>query len=226
MGPTFSTVRSNGQFDPSKWESLVQKVGRHFTIEPDSNSQFTLPNDFILFAPDIPKHGGPIGGRIHQPSLQAHPNNYGKSPAPVTTQQTPSMPRQTPTPSTPAPVPIPVLPTPTSALAPAPALPAAPPTIFQPRRFTRINFGLPPDVLDPSGHVITQYTEATNPISAPYNTSLVQHYCNTMGIRLPSGRYSRTPTKRGPKRLLYNVKDVHAKIHCSRLSSLYLASLK
>ena len=166
---TFSTVWSNGQFDPAIWECLVQQVDRHFTVEPDSNSQVALPNDYILFVPDIPNHGGPI----HQPSLQAYPNNFGTNPSPVTTQQTPILPKNRPTPSTPTPVPIPALPPPTPVLAPSPALPAAPPTIFQPRRSTRSNFGQPPDVLGPSGHVITQYTEATNPLSAPYNISLV-----------------------------------------------------
>ena len=138
-----------------------------------------------------------------------------------------------PTPSTPVPVPIPALPSLTPALAPAlpalptlPALPAAPPTIFQPRRSTRSNFGLPPDVLDPSGHVITRYTEATDPLSVPYNTSPLQHYCNKMGIRLPSGRYSHTPSIGGPKRLLYTVQDGHDKIQRSRPNSLYLASSK
>ena len=134
--------------------------------------------------------------------------------------------RQTPTPSTPALVPIPALPLPTPTLAPALALPVAQPTIFHPRCSTRSNFGQPPDMFDPSGHVITQYTKATDPLSAPPNISLVQHYCNTMGIRLPSGRYSRTPSKGGPKRLLYNKKAGHAKIQRSRLNSLCLACLK
>ena len=102
----------------------------------------------------------------------------------MTTQQTPISTRQTPTSSTPAPLPIPVLPPPTPALVPAPALSAASPTIFQPRRSTRSIFGQSPELLDPSGHVITQYTEATDPLSAPPNTSLVQYYCNTMGTSL------------------------------------------
>ena len=70
---TFSTVWSNVQFDPAIWECLVQQVDRHFTVEPDANGQVSLPNDFIPFAYDIPKHGG----LIHQPLLQTHPNNFG-----------------------------------------------------------------------------------------------------------------------------------------------------
>ena len=145
----------------------------------------------------------------------------------MTTQSTstPILTRQTPTWSTPALLPIPVLPPPTPVLAPAPALPAVPPIIFQPRRSTRSNFGQPPELLDPSGHVITQYTETTDPLLAPPNTSLCQHYCNTIGIRLPSGRYSRTPSKGGPSRLLYNTEDGHSKIQRYCLNSLYLASL-
>ena len=85
-------------------------------------------------------------------------------------------------------MPILALPFPTPALAPTPALPTVPPTIFQPRRATRSNFCQPPELSDLSGHVITQYTEATDPLSAPANISLEQHYCNTVGIRLPSGR--------------------------------------
>ena len=46
-----------------------------------------------------------------------------------------------------------------------------------------------------------------------------------MGIRLPSGRYSRTPNKGGPKRLLYNTEDGLAKIQRSCFNSLYLAPL-
>ena len=60
-----STVRSNGQFDPAIWKCLVQQVDCHFTVEPDLNGQVTLLNNFILFDPNIPNHGGPI----HQPSL-------------------------------------------------------------------------------------------------------------------------------------------------------------
>ena len=57
---TFSTVWSDGQFDPIIWDYLIQQVDRHFTIEPDSDGHVTLPNDFSPFAPDIPACGGPI----------------------------------------------------------------------------------------------------------------------------------------------------------------------
>ena len=117
----------------------------------------------------------------------------------MTTQPTPILTKQTPTQSTPVLLPIPTLPLPTPALAPATALPAVPPTIIQLRCSTRSNFIQPPELLDPSGHVITQYTEATDPLSAPPNLPLVQHYCNSIGIRLPSGRYSRTSSKEDPK---------------------------
>ena len=143
----------------------------------------------------------------------------------MTTQQTSIFTKQTPALSTPAPLPIPALPPPTPVLAPAQALPATSPTIFQPYCSTRSNFGQPPELLDRSGNVITQYTEATDPLFAPLNTSLVQCYCSTMDIRLPSRRISRTPSKEGPKRLLYNIEDGHAKIQRSRPNSLYLASL-
>ena len=166
---TFSTIWSNGQFDPAIWECLVQQVNRHFNVESDSNGQLTPPNEFIEFTPDIPTRGSPI----LQPSLQSHSNNSGTNTAPVTTQPTPILTRQTPTPSSPTLLPIPALPLPNSALAPASALPAVPPTIFQPRCSTRSNFGQPPELLDSSGHIITQYTEATDPLSAPPNTSLV-----------------------------------------------------
>ena len=130
-----------------------------------------------------------------------------------------------PTPSTPTLPPTPALPPPTPALTPARTLPAVPPTIFQPRCSTRSNFGQPPELLDPSGHIITQYTDATDHLSAPPNTSLLQHYCNTLGIRLPRGRYGRTSSKKGPRRLLYTTEDGCPKIQRSCLNSLYLASL-
>ena len=176
----FSIVWSDGQFDPTIWECLVQQVDRHFTVEPGSNGHATLPNDFIPFAPDIPTRGGliPQSSIPGKPSLQAHPNNPGTNTAPITTQltSTPILTRQMPTPSTPTLPPTPALPPPTPTLAPAPALPAVPPTIFQLRRSTKSNFGQPPELLDPSGHIITQYTEATDHLLAPPNTSLVQHY--------------------------------------------------
>ena len=46
-----------------------------------------------------------------------------------------------------------------------------------------------------------------------------------MSIRLSHERYSRTPSKGGPKRLLYNTEDDHPKVQRSCLTSLYLASL-
>ena len=56
----FSTVWSDGDFDPLVWDYLVQRVNRHCTVEPDSYIHVTLPNDFSTFAPDIPAPGCPF----------------------------------------------------------------------------------------------------------------------------------------------------------------------
>ena len=66
------------------------------------------------------------------------------------------------TPPTPTLSPIPALPPPTPELAPAPALPSVQPSVFKPRCSIRSNFGKPPGVLVPLGHVITQYTDAND----------------------------------------------------------------
>ena len=44
---TFSTVWSDGQFDPLLWDYLVQQVDCHFFVEPSSSGQVTLPIDFV-----------------------------------------------------------------------------------------------------------------------------------------------------------------------------------
>ena len=127
-----------------------------------------------------------------------------------------------PTPTLPS---ISALPPPAPELAPAPVLSAVSPTIIQPRRSTKINFGQPAELLDPSVHVITQYTNATDHFLAPLNNSLVEHLSKTLGLRLPSGRYGRIPSKGGPRKYLYATEDGCPKIKRSRLYSLYLASL-
>ena len=43
---TFSTVWSDGQFDPIIWDYLIQQVDHHITIETDSDGHVTVSNDF------------------------------------------------------------------------------------------------------------------------------------------------------------------------------------
>ena len=57
------------------------------------------------------------------------------------------------------------------------AVPTAVPTpVIQPRCSTRINIGQPPEVLDPSNHIITQHFSVTDYSSAPGNTSPIEQY--------------------------------------------------
>lgn len=126
----------------------------------------------------------------------------------------------------------PTLASPTLALTqtPAPELPNALSTVVQPRRSTRSNLGQPPGVLDPSSHFVTQHTGFTEHLSAPPNTSPIEQYCNTLGIRKLSGRYGRTSSQGGCKRILHTSKlterDSYPIILHYCLNPLYLVTLK
>ena len=82
-------------------------------------------------------------------------------------------------------------------------LPNNPPTVFQSCSSTGSNFCQPPDVLDPSSHSVTQQINLTDYVLVPANTSPIDHYCNTLGIKLPSGRYGGTSSQGGSKKILH-----------------------
>ena len=116
------------------------------------------------------------------------------------------------------------LPTPTlvPTLVPTPVTP-----VFQPRCSTQSNIGQPPEVLDPSNHIITQHVSVADYSSAPANTSPIEHYCNILCIKLPSVNYGQTTSQGGSKKTLYSLEQTERqpKIQRSCLNSLYLASL-
>ena len=83
----FSTVWSDGQFDPIIWDYLVQQVDRHFTVEPDADGHVTLPNNFAPFAPNIPARGGliPQTSAAGPLSSQVDPDDPGTTTAIIKT---------------------------------------------------------------------------------------------------------------------------------------------
>ena len=77
--------------------------------------------------------------------------------------------------------------------------------VFRPRCSTRSNIGQPPEVLDPSNHLITHHISVTDYSSAPANTSPIEHYCNMFGIKLHIENYGGTTSQCGSKKTLYSL---------------------
>jgi hypothetical protein len=53
---TFSTVWTDGNFDPLVWENLLHQINsieRHYSTAPNENGNITLPPDFVPFSQDI-----------------------------------------------------------------------------------------------------------------------------------------------------------------------------
>ena len=73
--------------------------------------------------------------------------------------------------------------------------------VFQAHRSTQSNIGQPPEVLDPSNHIITQHISVTDYSSALANTSPIEHYCNMLGIKLPSENYGKTTSQGDSKKI-------------------------
>ena len=90
---------------------------------------------------------------------------------------------------------------------PTPVLTLAKTPIIQPGCSTRSNKGQAPEVLDSSNHLITQHINITDYSSAPVNTSPIKHYCNMLGIKLPSRNYGQTASQGGFKRILYSLEQ-------------------
>jgi hypothetical protein len=61
-------------------------------------------------------------------------------------------------------------------------------------RSTRSNFGNTPVMLDPSNHLATNYNESA------INVSPVEHYCTTLGIKLPTATRGQTISQGGCKK--------------------------
>ena len=74
---TFSTVWSDGQFDPSIWECLIRQtegIEKHHSIEPDNNGNVTLPPDYVPFSQDLASQQEEQQQRHFAPT-QRHNNN-------------------------------------------------------------------------------------------------------------------------------------------------------
>ena len=48
---------------------------------------------------------------------------------------------------------------------------------------------------------------ATDYSAASTNTSLIEHYCNTLGIKLPSGRYGQPISHRGSESFILSLTE-------------------
>jgi hypothetical protein len=215
---SFSTVWSDGNFDTNLWNNLVsqvESVDKHFSLEPNRDGTTALPPDFTPFAPDI------ISSETHhqdQPQAQLRNNipnnNNDELPTvipdtfPVTTQVPSSSPllsrRIFNPPSQPQPAP-------STANIPSP-------TVSQPRRSTRSNFGDAPVRLDPSNHLATNYTNSSIPPS--------EQYCNALGITLPSSSRGRTISQGGCLKTSYTTEKQNLpKVKRNQLNSYFLTCL-
>jgi hypothetical protein len=77
-----------------------------------------------------------------------------------------------------------------------PALPDNIPSTKEPelRCSTRSNLGSAPDHLNPSTHTLKFHHQATNNNGS--NVTSIEHYCNVLGIKLPSATRAQEPQSR------------------------------
>jgi hypothetical protein len=217
---TFSTVWSDGVFDYNVWECLVKTVDRHHSIEPNSEGEVTLPPDFSPFSDDINENIVHHENQNRSPTFRQQNNNNNNNNDITQTQEIDQK-------NTIAPHGTPLLsrhifnppPTPSSSSSPISSI-KSPVTQEQPRRSTRSNFGNAPEILDPSNHHITNYT------SALPNTTPTEHYCNSLGIKLPSATRGRTVSQGGPLRTSYtSEKQNLPKVQRNQLNAYYLTCI-
>jgi hypothetical protein len=212
---TFSTIWSDGQFDPLIWQNLVEQVETHFSLRPDSTGNINLPPDFVPFSQDIPNHSKDIlHRRQHDVAPQSFDqiknntnNNNNNNPIPQSfsgsSQESPSSPIVSRR--------IFGSPSPTSS-------PTAN-TENEPRRSTRSNFGQAPTVLDPSNHLATTYTKSSTITPS-------QHYCNVFGLKLPSATRGRTTSQGGSTKTFYTCEKQNLpKVKRNQLNSYFLTCL-
>jgi hypothetical protein len=168
-----------------------------------------LPPDFTPFSPDINKT------TIHFENQRQLENNNTHNDTKVTHQDTT---KSLGVPSTPT----------------APILnrrmfsPQSPSTNQQPnnfpepsiRRSTRSNLGNAPVKLNPSNHLATNYNESAT------NVSPVEHYCNTLGIKLPMATRGQTISQGGCKKTSYSCEQQKLpKVKRNQLNSYHLTCL-
>jgi hypothetical protein len=206
---TFSTVWSDGNFDKNLWLNLVEQadsVEKHFSLEPNTDGSTTLPPDFIPFSSDMDKDQAPqqrLSDRDHSfTNNNNNNNNKDVETEPETADNDASSPLISRRIFSPSSTPLPS--------APAPSTPIE----SQPRRSTRSNIGDAPDRLDPSNHLATQYTTTS--------TAPSEHYCNALGIKLPSTSRGRTTSQGGCSKVFYtHEKQNLPKVKRNQLNSYY-----
>jgi hypothetical protein len=210
---TFSTVWSDGLFDHNVWENLINQTERHFSVEPNAEGSVTLPPDFEPFSSDINENTVHHENQRRQSNNNNNNNNIpienntshhdiAASTAPIP-PSTPILSRQMFSPS---------------------SSPTSQPTATAPsgsiRRSTRSNFGQAPAKLDPSNHLATNYSKAAT------NTTPIKHYCNTLGIKLPTATRGQTISQGGSKKTSYSCERQNLpKVQRNQLNSYYLTCL-
>ena len=207
---TFSTVWSDGLFDHNIWESLLTQVEKHFSIEQNKEGKVILPPDFTPFSPDINET------TIHfenqkQPDIQDDTTTPNQDTNQDITES------------------LDITRTPAAPILNRRMFSPQSPTINQPtndppenviRRSTRSNFGHAPVKLDPSNHLATNFNESAS------NVSPTEHYCNTLGIKLPTATRGQTVSQGGCKKTSYSCEQQKLpKVKRNQLNSYYLTCL-
>jgi hypothetical protein len=210
---SFSTVWSDGQFDQNLWERLVSQVDnieRHSCLSPNGDGSINLPPDFTPFSPEI---AADLPDRSHLPN-NTNNNTMTSNERPLhpkisNTQESPLISQRIFTPSSPQ-----VLPDNTASTKEPEQL----------RRSTRSNLGSAPDRLDPSTHTLIYHHQATNNNGS--NVTPIEHYCNVLGIKLPSATRARTTSQGGSLKTSYtSEKQNLPKVKRNQLNSYYLTCL-
>ena len=206
---TFSTVWSDGLFDHNIWENLISHTERHFAVEPNKEGKITLPPDFTPFSPDI------NDTTIHFENQRHHENDN--------TTESPKIPHNDTVENADIPT------TPTSPIlnrqmfSPKSSQPSQQPSVAPAspiRRSTRSNFGNAPVKFDPSNNLATNYTKADT------NTSPIEHYCKTLGIKLPTATRGQTISQGGCKKTSYTCEQQKLpKVKRNQLNSYHLNCL-
>jgi hypothetical protein len=175
---TFSTIWSDGQFDPLIWQNLVEQVESHFSLTPDSTGNINLPPDFVPFSQDIPNHSKEI---LHRRQQDVAPRSFGHIENKTNINNNNNQVSQSNTGSSHE--------SPSSPIVSRRIFGSPSPTSFgditskntdnEPCCLARSNLGQAPTILDPSNHLATNYTKSSSITPS-------KHYCNVFGLKLPS----------------------------------------
>jgi hypothetical protein len=209
---TFSTIWSDGNFDPHVWQNLVEQIETHFSLKPDSNGSINLPPDFTSFSQDIPSQD-PINTSHQRHAAPTQQINDNLTIEPINNNNNPQdLPPEPQSPSSP--------------IVSRRIFGSPPPTSIdvstpgaQPRRSTRSNLGQAPTILDPSNHLATSYVKSLSITPS-------QHYCNVLGLKLPSTSRGRTTSQGGCTKTSYSIEKQNLpKVQRHQLNSYFLTCL-